>query len=215
MAEDISIFQEIDESLRVEKLQQFWQRFGNWVIGGCVGIVLLTIASVLWKSHIHDMNMKSTSLLIRAMQLQQAGKADDATVQLEDATKGKGGVATLAKLNLAQQSLKAGELDKALALYNEVVADRHSDEALRDLAALQATTIADNLHSVLPATHADKNGRPFSVILREIEAAKLLKDGKTSEAQALLKPIAEDNTATFSERARAMEMLDTINGSNP
>jgi hypothetical protein len=216
MADDLSLLQEIDESLRVEKLQQFWKRFGNLVVAGCIGIVLFTIASVLWKNHLHTMHMQQTSALLQADALMQSGKYDKVATILGDAAHGTGDIAGFARLRIAEALLKNGKLDKAQKVYAAMAdGERGTDAALSDFAALQNIILADNRHTAVAATQAANEGRPFAGMVQEIKAAQLLNSGKPKEADILLQAIAGDETEPVSERARAMELLDVTGESNP
>ena len=215
MAEDTSILYEIDESLRAEKLQRFWQRFGKLVLAGCASIILLTAGWVAWKNHMQEVYAKQTDILIQATTLAQAGKLNEAEPLFEQAQQGTQGFAVLAKLQHASALLAAGQNDKALALYTGIAKDssRNMDMALRDFAALQASVITLNQHGTEDMAEAMDRGRPFAPIAQENKAARLLKDGKDKEARALLKPLAENNTSPMSEHARAMELSGSADGS--
>jgi hypothetical protein len=203
MAEDISIFAEIDESLRVEKLQQFWTKFGNLVILGCVAIVVFTIAWVLWKNHMHDVNSRETHLLIQAKNLKDAGKLNEA-VTLFIGSKG-----ALAKLQQAQLYYDLGESDKAAALYAEIAKDKHNDNTLKDFATLQTALLGRDEST---AAHANKDP-VFAGMIDEARAARLIKLGKNKEAEKLLTPVASDEKAPMSTHMRAMELM-AIAGEN-
>ena len=43
-----TIFREVDEELRGDRLRSFWKRFGPWVIGGAVAIVVLVALNEGW-----------------------------------------------------------------------------------------------------------------------------------------------------------------------
>lgn len=206
MAEDVSFLQEIDESLRVEKFEQFWQRSGKLVIAGCVGIVLCTVASVMWKNHLHEQHMKQTDLLIRADALAGAGKTSEAATVFEAAEKGTRSLALLAKLRRAEMLTDAGENDKAVAVYKEIAAGA-GDDALRDLARMRADIIADNAAGGGPGF---ENNHTFGGVMNELTALHLLKAGKNKEARELLSSVIQDDTLPKSERLRALELLGTI-----
>jgi hypothetical protein len=214
MVENVQHFlQEIDESLRVEKFEQFWKHYGKWVIAGCVGIVLSTMVSVLWKNHLHEEHTKQTDLLIRAEMLAAAGKASEAAALFEDAEKDTHSLATLAKLRRAEMLTDTGETDKALALYREI-ADSGADDALRSLARRNASIIAANkvLAGKMPKdqpTDVEAHSA-FGSTLSELTALRLLKAGKNKEAKEKLNDLLQNDALPKSERLRVLEILDTI-----
>ncbi len=214
MSDDTSIFHEIDEALRVERLQQFWQRSGKLVIAGCIGVIALTAASVLWKEHLVKVHMQQTGFLLQARDLAESGNDKDVAALFGQAGDGAHGLAVLAKLWQANAWIKANQKDKALALYTEIAAEsRNKDDiALHDFAVLQASILSGNQHTAFDAGHASETGRPFTNLIAETEAARLMKEGKNKEAVLLLKPIADNANLPVAERGYAMELLDAVGG---
>ena len=45
------IFQEIEEDLKRERVEVLWEKYGNWVIGAAVAIVLATAGIKGWGSY--------------------------------------------------------------------------------------------------------------------------------------------------------------------
>ncbi len=208
MADDISFMQEVEESLRVEKLEQFWQRFGNMVIAGCVGIVVLTSASVVWKNHMREIHTLQTSALMQADTYLGQNKTNEAIDALQPIENQSGNVATLAKLKHAEILLEQKAPDKALALYKEIAADRGNDEALRSLAAAQVIILEANGSGNVDTSATASP--PFNGISDEIFALRLIKEGKTKEAREILFRISVNRMLPSTQRARAHEILDTI-----
>ena len=70
------IFREIDEELRLEKLQRVWRRYGVLIIALIVGVVAGTAAYVVWKNYSESQELDRGRAFAAA--LDQAAKADDA-----------------------------------------------------------------------------------------------------------------------------------------
>ena len=65
MAENNTLLiQEIDEEVRAERMRAWWQRFGSWVVGGCVLAVLATVGYQFDKNKHIEANQQVTSVLL-------------------------------------------------------------------------------------------------------------------------------------------------------
>jgi hypothetical protein len=210
MAEDTSIFQEIDEALRADKAQELWKRHSGEILTFCVMVVIATAASVLWKNHVREVHEETTGTLTQAVTLAQDGKYPEAISLYEKVEAKGGGLGGLAALRHAQALIALKQEDKALTLYKDVSAGRKADapETLRDYAALQADILAHNeaLASGKPVTDGSKpaagSDNSFSRSFAELDALRTLQAGDAKAAAAKLEKIANDPAAPFSLRMR-------------
>ena len=70
------IFNEIDEDVRRERYEQLWKRYGNYVIGAALLVVLATTGAVGWREYTDRQNKAQALRFLNAME--QAQKGDDA-----------------------------------------------------------------------------------------------------------------------------------------
>lgn len=131
------LLKEVDDDVRAEKLQQWWTQFGNWIIGGAVAVVLVTVGYELWSSYRQQANETATSALLQAETLHSQGDVDEAVAAL-DAVKGNNGVALIAKIRQADLLESQGQHDEAMELYKQVMASAQTHPQLAELAALHA-----------------------------------------------------------------------------
>ena len=66
IADDVLI-REVDDELRAEKLQAWWQRFGSMLVGACVVIVIATIAYQIASSYKSSSSSTSTFSLLKVV----------------------------------------------------------------------------------------------------------------------------------------------------
>lgn len=209
------IFQEIDEELRRENFAKLWQRYGSYVIGLAVLIVVAVAAVVGWRAYqlrVHQVEGERYSL---ALDLARQGKDKDATdVFAELGRQAHGGHATLARLEEAALKAKGGDTKGAVALYDALAADSAADPAYRDLAALMAAQyeLKDGdpqaiIARVAPLTSATSPWHPTAL---ELMALAQLKAGNKAEARAVYQRIADDLAAPQGLRARAAEMAAAL-----
>jgi len=209
------IFQEIDEELRRENFAKLWQRYGGYVIGLAVLIVVAVAAVVGWRAYqlrVHQVEGERYSL---ALDLARQGKDKDATdVFAELGRQAHGGHATLARLEEAALKAKGGDTKGAVALYDALGVDGAADPAYRDLAKLLAAQyeLKDGdpkavIARVAPLTSATSPWHPTAL---ELMALAQLKAGNKAEARAVYQRIADDLAAPQGLRARAAEMAAAL-----
>jgi len=211
MSEDLSIFQEIDESLKAEKLEKFLTTHGNLLIIICVGIVFAVAFSGWWKNHVKEENANQTSILIQASELADAKKYDEAIAKLQEVEKSSSSLADIAKLRHAEILIGDNKFEQALGLYKEI-SSSNADKALRDLAAINAEILANNHNLPLPPQNSSET-RPFNNFASEIGAVNLLNQSKNKDAKASLEALSGKKDLPNSEKQRTTELLDYMKGS--
>ena len=211
MTEDLSIFQEIDESLKAEKLEKFLSTHGNLLIIICVGIVLAVAFSGWWKNHVKEENASQTSILVQASELADAKKYDEAIAKLQEVEKSSSNIAGIAKLRHAEILIVENKFEQALGLYKEIFSGS-GDKALRDLAAINAEIIANN-HNLPHPPQNSYETRPFNNFASELYAINLLNQSKNKDAKAALEAVSSKEDLPNSQKQRTTELLDYIKGS--
>jgi hypothetical protein len=207
MADDISFLQEIDESLRADKLQIYLERYGKLFVAGAVLIVLLTGASVMWKNHLNALDSDATDKIFEAKTQAEAGKTAEAAAILEQVAANGRPSAALALMREGMIWDAKGDRTKALDCYRRASTLSGADAAMKDKARLAAAILATNDGKAADDAEAASAGRPFAGAFGELQAVQLLNQGKTAEAQTLLKAVKDNPAASQGERERASELL--------
>lgn len=216
MADDTSLFKEIDESMRVENMERLFLRYGKIIVAAAVCIVLATVSLVIMKSHHHTRNIANTALLLKADRLAAEGNYTESSSLLESLLQNGHGMTALATFRIAENAIKAGEFDKARAEYNTLAAQTKNDAALRELAELNALVIAANHH--LPQDKkevdsfkslAEKNST-FSATAGEMLAIRLEKEGRHKEARDALDNITNNPSMTASDKQLATALREGL-----
>jgi hypothetical protein len=211
------IFQEIDEDVRRERLQQLWKRYGHYVIGAGLLLVFGTAAVVGWREYQNRQNLAQAQRFLAAMDQAQRGDeagARDAFARL--AADAGPGYATLARLQQAALLAKAGDTAGAAAVYEQIAADGRVDPVFRDLATIMivqdtiATEDPGRLAQRLAPLLGEKN--PWRHSALELSALAAQRAGDQAKARELYTKLADDLTAPQNLRARATEMLAILGG---
>lgn len=206
------IFQEIDEELRRENFAKLWQRYGVYIIGLAVVIVVAVAAVAGWRGYQLRVHQAEGERYALALDLVRQGKDKEAADVFGELGRQAGvGRAMLARFEEAALKEKGGDGKGAIALYDSIIADGAVDPAYRDLARLLAAQdeLKDGdtqavLTRVAPLASATNPWHPSAL---ELTALAQLKAGNTAEARAVYQRIADDLTAPQGLRARAAEIL--------
>ncbi|HEY8189543.1 MAG TPA: hypothetical protein VIF12_02580, partial [Micavibrio sp.] len=207
------LLQEIDEAIRRDKAAKFWKENSAYILGGAIGVVLMTGAFTAWNAWTLKNNIRQTSLLISALQTTHPETA------LEAAAKSlKGSHKAVAMIQAAGYLAQEKNKDSALAMLHQVQGDMTAPGIWRDLARLMAVRIAydegidesgakalyDDLKPLL-----SKKG-PWEAeaqIQAAIIAGESLKDYKAALLH-LNSPLTDkDAPDTLKERAAALDHL--------
>jgi len=168
------IFQEVDEEVRREKLQQLWERHSNLI----VSLALLVVLAVGgWRGYEWWEAKKaaeSGTQFETAIRLAEDGKQAEAQAAFAKiAQDGSSGYRILARFREAAELSKTDPA-AAVNLYASLAADSSLDRTLRDLAAVRGGMIlvdtaplAELTAKLEPLTAAD---RPFRHTARELLA---------------------------------------------
>ena len=207
------IFHEVDEEVRREQLKKIWQRYGNYIIAGCL-IVVVGIAG--WRGY-EWMQSKHAAESGAAFE-QAATLAESGKVQEAEAAFAKLGIDGTAGYRILSRLREAAELARsdpkaAIKAYEEIAADRGAGQVIQDLATLRAgyllvdgTPYADLRNKLEPLTGPD---RAFRYSARELLALSAWKQGDASAAKQWTETIIGDPQTPAGARSRA-EVLSQL-----
>jgi hypothetical protein len=209
--EQDNLFKEIDEDLRQQKYADLWKKYGNYVIGAAVALVIGVASVKGWEAY--DLNRKSedSKLLSSALKSIANDKPDIASGILEKLAKeGSAGYAVMARFNQAAVLARKGNRKAASSAYFALSEDSGIDEILRDMALIMsalhgvesgdATLLTERLSRLTGGTN------PWRFSAKELTALLAQQSGNKSQAQKLFKELSDDAKAPSGIRARAAEM---------
>ncbi len=218
----VDIFDEVEEELREERMQELLKKYG----GVLFGAALLVIGGVAgwkawgWYQERQDL-AASTAYLAASSRTEAAGVAGPNRPVAIAAFQGvvasaPNGYRILARLREAALRADSGDLQGAAALWDQVAADDSADPLLRDLASLTwCIHFADKEDPSLlegrlkPLAAAGNAWRPLAM---EQLALLDLRQGHPEAAKTELKKLAEDTTAPSGVRNRASALLNRVSG---
>lgn len=209
------LIREVEEDLRRENLEKLWRKYGSYALVAAVLIVLTVAANVGWQHYSASQRDGRARGYEAALNLVAA---EDAKAQesLQAVAQGSDGYAALARLHAAALKAEAGDIDGAVATYEQLAADSSVDRPLRDLSLiLLAARTADTAdpaqltQRLQPLTDA---ANPWRYSALEITALLARRAGDAEKAQQILTGLADDLNAPRALRQRATELLAALKG---
>jgi len=207
------IFHEVDEEVRRERLKKLWQRYGNYIIAGCL-LVVVGIAG--WRGYEWleaKRAAESGAAFEQAVTLAESGKVQEAEAAFAKlATGGTAGYRVLSRLREAAE-LAQSDPKTAIKAYEEIAADRAAGQVIQDLATLRAglllvdhTPYADLRSRLEPLTGPE---RALRYSARDLLALSAWKQGDVSAAKQWTEAIIGDPLTPAGARSRA-EVLSQL-----
>lgn len=198
-------FKELEEDIREERMLVLWRKYGNYIIGLAVAIVIGTAGVTLWKYLKHKSQLQSYVSFSSAVNLMKQGKKEDALQAFQALAKGSDGYAKLAQL------YEASLLSDPEALYTQISQENVRDPALGNLPkvlmAARALDRSETLTFLDPLTAPNNAWAPPSL---ELLAFSDLKKGDEVKAAERYIKMLKEPYATADEQLRARLMLSQI-----
>ena len=208
------IFTEIEEDIRKDRAKRMWDRFGKYIIGGAL---LLVLGIAAWRGYEAYANAQAASAGDRFLDaialVEQSPEAGLETLQAI-AADGPAGYAALARFRAASELAEQGRSGDAIAAFQALVDDSSLDSLMRDVARIRLgyllldygnpVDIEGLLMPMSDATNA------FNHSAREIRAFAAMKAGNREQALGLFLELVGDFQSPEPVRSRARVALDVL-----
>jgi hypothetical protein len=202
------IFDEVKEELRAERARKLWTRYGG-VLAGAALLVLVGVGG--WQGWRWHQNREASGAALAFLEVHRAAEAPGADLKeaagrfTAIAATAPEGYRVLARLRAAALKAETGDRPAALALWDEVAADKNAPQTYRDLASLmwalhglESQDIAALDSRLVPLV-----GGAWGASARELQALVAIRRGQPAEAKKNLEALAADVTAPQGVRERA------------
>ena len=190
---------EVNEELRRQQLKSIWDRFGVYIIGFAV-IIILSVGGNEIINHLNNrVSQRESNAFDNALNLIEKGNDSAGLDQLIKLTEGKTGYKGLALFRLSSESLTNGNYQEAVDYLKKASLDKTLTNNLRVFAKIKAGLILVDNGSFSEVDvllkEVIESGGPFSFHAKEILALALIKNGRDLEAQEIFQEIANDASA--------------------
>lgn len=208
---DSTAFQEVDDAVRQDQLKEWWIRWGTWLVGAVVLVVVAVSAVIGWRQY--DASRRAAAGQAYSAALAKIGP-DTAAARSELERQAKNAPEPYRSLaQLVDAQLRATPAEQAAALTS--VAASLSSPELADLArviagtkSIDASKADEYVTALEPLAGPDK---PFRASVRELQALVASQKGDLKRARELWAEIVRDTSAPQGTVQRAQAML-TLTG---
>lgn len=198
-------FKELEEDIREERIVNLWHKYGNYVIGLALLIVIGTASYVLWQYMSHKARIKRHVSFSQAVELIHQGKKDEALKAFQSLAKEGGGYAQLAQL------YEASLLPNPESLYKKISQENVADPGLNKLPKLlMAARALDNAEVLAPLESLTAPHNAWAPLSLELLALANLKRGDSINAAKLYIRLLKETFITPEEKLRAGMMLSQL-----
>ena len=205
------LLREIEEDIRRDQLNKLWEKYGIYLAGLAIGIVVLASAIVGWRAWERSRDEAASASYNEIVVKVAKEKPAEAAAALGDfARTAPSGYAALAQLRQAGALVEAGDDKGAVAVYDALAANSEAPSMLRDMARVKAALLLtdqssyDQLKSRLAGL--EDSGNVWRNNAREILGLSAWKAGRYTEAAPYFDAIVNDSEASAGIRDRAHVM---------
>ena len=209
------LFREVDEAMRQERIENFWQENRVYIIGFIAGTILLTAILSGYRAWNTNVEQKQTSALIA---LQDAADYPENILNAEKLEM-RSGLRGVALMQAAAAFMNQDKTEQAITLYQRVAADSSIPNELQHLGILMSVRLLGNqedqsgetlLKTLLPALKSNSPWLPHA----RLEAA-VINAHKLDDYETAIKHLNEVQDTpglpeSLYERARALHHLYTM-----
>jgi hypothetical protein len=208
-------FHEIEEDLRRDQAMALWKKYGSWLIGAVLLLVLAVAGHWGWTKYSTHQRLQASADFLAAA---NGDPAQREAALAKVATEG-GSYATLARFRLAETALKANDKAKARGILGEIASDASTEPALAGLARVQAALLDLEAGKTDAAADLVKDmtveGHAYRLAALEVTGLAALAGGDKAKAKTTFEELkkaaaADDVSGGASFGHRADQVLDQL-----
>jgi hypothetical protein len=211
-----NIFNEVDEDIRKERYQSLWNKYGKYLVGFIILIIIIFSLSQLLKSkNIRD-NKEILDLYFSAAENIEKKQIELANQELEAIYIDKNKtLAAISGFRLADSFLKIDRQDKALSTLEVIFNDESLETIYRKLALYKYILInfeniqINRIKTLMQISGSSKN--LLDPYFRELIGIKHLTLGDKNEASAIFTNLSSDNNIPFDLKIRLDKLIEISN----
>lgn len=211
---DHGLFQEIEEDLQRQKVEALWKKYGPFLLGTALVIVLATAAFSGWKTYATNRRQKDTAALVSIV---ETAKKEEKIARYEEFVKKKDGTvqAVLARFYAAEAALAEGKKERAITFYDALADDKDVEPVFRGLADVLSvlTQIDDGNAAALEARLKPlMNGGAWHSLAQELSGHLAVREGDKEKAKRIFAELLGRKDLTPGIQRRAADMYQWLNG---
>lgn len=208
------IFSEIEEDIRKDRARRIWDRFGKYLIGGALLLVLAVAGWRGYEGYTRSQAAAAGDGFLDAIALIESSPNEGIMAMDAIAASGPDGYATLARFRAATALAAQEQYHEAITALRALSQDAGLSALLRDVATIRLGYLlldhgdAAELEALLASLSDTTN--PFTYSAREVRAFAAMKSGNREQALGLFLDLVGDFNSPETIRSRARVALDVL-----
>ena len=218
-AQEDALHREIDDDLREEQMMMLWKRFGSYIIGVAVLIVVIVAGYQGWKQYDLSNRTAQGDSFYSATLLAKSGNIENAIQAFGQLSKeSTAGYSTLAGFQQAALMAANGDTTGAAALYKDLAKSNASNVAMGGLANVLGAMLEINTggYDVAAMTmrleSLSGDDHPYRYSARELLGLVFMGSGDTQKAVERFTKLSEDTKTPNGIRVRAQNLVKHLGG---
>jgi len=212
--EEDALLREVVDDVKNEQFQQWWNKYGIFVIVGVALVLTLTISFESIKNWQIKKHQEISDAYSVALSLQTQGRLDESIeVYNTLAEKSSGIYSDLSKLQIAAIYLENNKLDDAIAVLEKLSSDA-SVKQIKDVATIKLASYkldkGDSKEEIIkllkPLVDDDTN----SAIAHELLAMLYVRENDKTNALSEYEKIRYSSSASDNMKIRAQDMMEVL-----
>ena len=210
-----TFIREVDENLRRSQAEEFFKRWGAWLVAGVLLLLIAAAAFLWWRQSQLDKARGHSEQLAGIIEDIGAGRSAGVEQRLDAiAAEGNEAYRASALMTKAALALQNGNRAAAVEGYRRVSDDadlleQHRNGALVRLTALEFDALPPE-QVISRLQGLAKPGSPWFGSAGELTAMAMLKQNRRAEAGRIFGAIAADRQVPQSLRGRAVQIAGTL-----
>ena len=209
MSEEENLVKEINEEIKQDEYKKLWKKYGNYLIGSCLIIILFISSITMYKNYRTNMIEKQSELYFEAIEFIKNENYPEAEKILNKISNSKNsGYSDLSALQITHLKNKG----KANIDIKNISINKNP--FLKDYFVLQKfnqnLTEEQNNITINEIIKIARPGSPWRFTAHELLAAYYIKNNDLNSAQQSLNSIIEDSEAPLFIKERALLLNDTL-----
>jgi hypothetical protein len=207
---------EVDENLRRDQLQDFFKKYGSWLIAAVVLFLVASGGFIWWRQHQAQQSEKQVEQLAEIYKNIGSGNVGQVPQQLDELSRNGSSKAVRASAHFARAALalQRGDAKLATSTYKTIANDDGLPKPYRNAALIRQTAMEfDQLQPqevIARLAPLAKPGEPWFGTAGEMTALAMIKQGRKQEAGQLYAAIAKDTGVPQSIRSRAIQLAGSL-----
>lgn len=213
--EDLAM-REVDDALRRKELENLWKKYGVYVIGLIVAIIVIVAGNATYVTLKQSSEEASSEAFSDALDQANEDGADVAAVWQESLAGLDANYGYMGQMHLAASHVKAKNYEEALKVYASIAASDDADARLKDLSSFYTGVIQMEYIKDYAAARSQfmlVSGRTesaFNLSATEQLAVLDIMEENNASALATLKSITSNNDATAAMKQRANKLISLV-----